>query len=181
MHKVHKLYTNYEKEQVWLNQMAGEGLAFKKYTIGTYYFEKCEPGEYQYKIEYLGRNPEHEKSKDYLGFLAENGIETVDAYINWVYLRKKTIDGPFDLYSDIDSRIAHYKRTNTLYLMTMIIEFFTSFTNLHVYISNGVESSPVNLVASIICASLLFFICLPMYIRTHLKISRLKKERAIHE
>ena len=52
----------------------------------------------------------------YIKFLEENGVEYVASYMWWVFFRKKSSEGPFDIYSDIESRIKHYKRINILWI-----------------------------------------------------------------
>ena len=123
---VWKLYMNYEKEEAWLNTMSAKGLAFTDYFLFRYTFEDSEPGEYIYRIELLENLPGHPESRKYLNFMAENGIEQISSWNRWVYFRKRAADGPFDIYSDIDSRIAHYKRIATLFFIVMIIEISLS-------------------------------------------------------
>lgn len=113
-----KWYINYEREEKWLNAMAEKGWAMTGYTWCRYEFTKCAPGEYQYRIELLENMAGHSESLKYLDFLSESGIEHVASYMRWIYLRKKAGDTPFDLFSDIDSRIRHYRR---------VLAFFSSF------------------------------------------------------
>lgn len=108
--KIYKLFFNYENEEAWLNKMAAKGLNCVDFHLGRYLFEKGVPGEYIYRIELLEYMPGHPEGAAYLEFLAESGIELVAHSLRWVYLRKKAADGPFDLFSDKASRLAHYKR-----------------------------------------------------------------------
>ena len=41
-----RYYIDNQKEQDWLNKLSREGWALKKFFLGFYKFEKCEPGEY---------------------------------------------------------------------------------------------------------------------------------------
>ncbi len=109
-HKVYRLFLSYEKEEAWLNKMAAKGLHCVDFFFGRYLFEKGSPGAYVYRIELLQYMPGHPEGAAYLEFLAESGIEVVASSLRWVYLRKKREDGPFDLFSDKASRLAHYKR-----------------------------------------------------------------------
>ena len=43
----------------------------------------------------------------YLDFLRDLDIECVGTYGRWAYLRRPRDGAPFDLFSDIDSKIAH--------------------------------------------------------------------------
>ncbi len=98
----------YEKEEKWLNEMAAKGLALVDYSIFRYSFEPCEPGEYSFKIQLLEHNPNHPESEQYIRFMEETGAEQVASYLNWVYFRKKTSEGAFEIFSDIESRLKHY-------------------------------------------------------------------------
>lgn len=51
--RVFKFYTNYEKEEAWLNEMAASGWHCIDYLFGRYMFEKGEPGAYIYRIQPL--------------------------------------------------------------------------------------------------------------------------------
>lgn len=90
--------------------MATEGLNLISLKFGRYTFEKGSPGEYIYRLELLKGDPTDEQSQDYLAFMEDYGVECVDTYMNWAYFRKKAADGPFEIYSDFESKIGHYKR-----------------------------------------------------------------------
>lgn len=113
-HKVWKYVMNYEKEEKWLNEMAAKGMHFVDFSPGRYTFEEGKPGEYIYRIELLDQLPGNIESKAYIKWMEESGVECVASFFRWVYFRKRKIDGPFDLYSDFDSRIKHYKRVASL-------------------------------------------------------------------
>jgi hypothetical protein len=112
---IHKLYWDYEKEERWLNEMAAKGFALVDYTWGTYRFERGTPGEWTYRIELLPETPAKPESRDYLSFMADAGVEVVSTYMRWIYFRKRTSGGPFELFSDLDSRISHYERVLALF------------------------------------------------------------------
>lgn len=177
--KVFKLFYDFEKEEQWLNQMAKKGWAFKKYTPGIYTFESCEEGQYIYRIEFLKYGLKHEETKDYLQFLEETGITYVSSFSNWVYLRKAAEKGSFNLFSDIDSRILHYKRIKNLWIFFTTIELVAVAANL---ILAGVtdERNWINLS----CGVILLPICIVfarMTIRLIRKINQLESERLIRE
>lgn len=48
--------------------------------------------------------------QEYLRFMEDAGIEQVASLGRWVYFRKQTDGGAFELFSDIDSRIKHLWR-----------------------------------------------------------------------
>ena len=129
---IRKAYWNFEKEERWLNRLAAQGLALTDYSWCRYVFEETQPGEYIYRIELLDHHATHPESKRYIEFVESTGAECVTTYMRWVYFRKKAADGPFDLYSDNASRIAHYRRVRAFWLGLMVLEFAGFVTNLPV-------------------------------------------------
>jgi hypothetical protein len=112
---VWKPYLDYEKEEVWLNKMAADGWELQRYTWMRYRFERGEPGRYTYRIELLPRLASAPESREYFEFMKEAGVEVVSEYGQWVYFRKESAEGPFEVFSDLDSRIAHHKRIATMF------------------------------------------------------------------
>ena len=127
---IRKAYWNYEKEEKWLNEMSAKGLALVGYTWCRYVFEDSQPGEYIYRIELLEYLPNHPLSQKYLRFMEENGVEFIASYMRWAYFRKKAADGAFDIYSDIDSKMKHYRRVNWLWTGVAICIFGIGLGNI---------------------------------------------------
>jgi hypothetical protein len=127
---IRKAYFNYENEEKWLNEMAAKGLALKDYSWCRYVFANSQPGEYVYRLELLENLPSHPESMNYIRFMEENGIECVAFFMRWVYFRKKASDGGFDIYSDIDSKIKHYRRVNTFFTIIALANVITGAVNL---------------------------------------------------
>lgn len=102
---IHKVYLawDFKKEELWLNEMAAEGWALEHAAFCSYTFVRCEPGEYIIRMEMNA-------DRDYRSFVEETGAEYVGGCVNWIYFRRKAELGSFDLFSDIDSRIAHLAR-----------------------------------------------------------------------
>ena len=92
---------DFDKEERWLNTMAQQGWVLDKLGFCRYEFVPCEPGEYTVRLEMR----EHDEA--YLGFMADTGAEYVGRMMKWIYFRKKTELGQFDLFSDTESRIKH--------------------------------------------------------------------------
>jgi hypothetical protein len=169
--KIRKIFTNYEKEEKWLNKMAAKGLHLKKCTFCTYHFEEGTPGEYCYRIELLDQLPDQEESKEYIEFMEENKVELVDTYFRWVYFRKKTADGAFEIYSDSASRIIHYRRIANLFGILAGVNLLIALVNLNLS-SFNVYISSLNWMVVILLAPIYF-----MYVRN---IKTLEKELEIH-
>jgi hypothetical protein len=107
---VHRLYFDYEKEERWLNEMASRGWLFAGHRLGGYHFEQGEPGEWLYRIELLPAEPRSSASREYLSLRLDTGAEVVTTRTRWVYLRRPAALGPFELFSDLESRVGHYRR-----------------------------------------------------------------------
>ena len=119
-----KYFADYEKEEQWLNAQVAKGLAMVDYSFCRYTFEGCRPGEYIYRIELLNDRVPNPDSIKYLQFMEASGAEEVASYLNWVYFRRPAADGPFEIYSDLDSRIAYTGRLVRLWsILTAMIGF----------------------------------------------------------
>ena len=180
-HIVRKAYGIYEKEEKWLNEMSSKGLALTDYSWCRYVFEEIPNSEYTYRIELLENMPSQLESRSYLKFLEENGVECVATYFRWAYLRKRTTEGPFDLYTDIDSKIAHYKRINLLWSVLMYINLVTGIVNLVVGIVGlRTHDSSANIwmgCFSVLAGALAFLLGVPI----RKKLKKLKHEKRIRE
>lgn len=185
-HIVYKACWDFEKEERWLNDMAANGLALSDYTWGRYAFAETPRGQYLYRIELLEHAASHPESQAYLRFLEENGIECVTSYMRWVYLRRDASEGPFDIYTDLDSNLLHYRRIGTFWNMLTAAEWAAGACNLAVGIANIEAGGRLgnftsgNLVMGIglLALGLLFFL-LGVPIRR--KIRSLKKQKTINE
>jgi len=133
---VYRLSWDFEKEELWLNAMSAKGLALFHYSWGAYQFEQSAPSEWTYRIELLPQLASKPESKNYLAFMADTGAQSVVTYRRWVYFRKLTTDEPFEIFSDRDSRITHYRRALTLYvplcaalISSMVVETVIGIVN----------------------------------------------------
>lgn len=131
-HTEYNIFTifNFEEEEKWVNEKAANGEYLTDVGFCRYVFEDGEPGKYIYRLEMLDEFPSHYKSVKYLRFLEETGIEHVASILKWVYLRKKASDGPFDIYSDIDSKIKHYKRIINFANILIFLQLVVSVPNI---------------------------------------------------
>lgn len=183
---VRKAFWDYEKEEKWLNEMSAKGMALTDYSWCRYVFEETAPAQYTYRIDLLHNEPTNPESVAYIRFLEESGIECVSTYRLWVYLRKKASEGPFELYTDIDSRINHYKRIYAFWKSLMVIEFMGGSTNLLIGIINLSVNKPlgnfpyINIVIGVPLVALGFlFLFMGRPLRN--KIKKLEQEKTIRE
>lgn len=119
---------DFDKEEEWLENMARNGWVLDGVGFCTYHFIKTEPGEYSVRLQYL---PIAEENTDYTNLLEESGAERVGRMVQWVYYRKKTADGPFQLFSDLDSRITHLDKIAKLMLIVAVANLLIGVVNSH--------------------------------------------------
>ena len=154
----------FEKEEQWLNGMVQKGWVLDSLGFCTYHFISCVPGEYVVRLEMRGPDEE------YISFMKETGAEYLGRMAKWIYFRKNIKEGAFDLFSDIDSRIAHLNRIGKMLSVVAGANFLVGFANsINPYLNIGW----VNLLG----ATLLMY-CLG---RIHGKKESLERERLLHE
>lgn len=185
-HIVRRMFWDFEKEEAWLNKMSAKGLLLSSYSWCRYVFDEGTPNEYTYRIELLEHVPTHPESVAYIKFLEQSGIECVATYGRWIYLQRKSSEGAFDIYSDLESKIKHFQRIHVLWNSIMIAEFIIGLCNVGIGIVNLSYNesmgkySLVNLILGVLVLILgLFFWRIGKPIRK--KIKRFKRELAIRE
>ena len=164
---------SYEQEENWLNQMSAKGLQLVSVGFCKYVFEDGAPGEYNYRLELLENLPSHPESIAYIRFLEEAGIEQIGTYFRWVYFRRKATDGAFDLYSDLESRIKHYRRI--LMLLAAIMPL-TIINAVNMIIHPWPSTWPLSLITSALAVLVGTGV-----VKMIKKIRRLTKEHTIRE
>ena len=107
--------------------------------------------------------------RDYRSFVEETGAEYVGGCVNWIYFRRKAELGSFDLFSDIDSRIAHLARIGKSLWLICLANLIIGVVN----ILDGQTFSIVNLLCSVLLAYGLG--------RIHGMKASLEEERSLHE
>jgi hypothetical protein len=167
---------DFEKEEKWLNEMSAKGMQLVSVGLFKYVFEEGTPGEYVYRIELLDEWPTHPESMSYIHFMEDTGAEHIASLMRWVYFRKKAGMQPFDLFSDIDSRINHMKKVLWLIACVIPLEIMAICINMPAAI-NGYS-------VNIFCICLLFaLLALLLFgvINLWIRLNRLKRERLICE
>ena len=162
--KVTKWYWvwDYEKEELWLNTMAQEGWALQRVGFATYYFEKTEPGEYIVRLEC------RKKDEGYVSFVTDMGAEYIGRIAMWVYFRRKSELGEFELNGDLDSRIDQLTKIGRMLLLVGAGNLLIGLSNLRY---NGIG------VINLLCAGFLAY----AYGRIQGKKDELQRERQLHE
>ena len=139
-----RLYYNKDTETEWLNKMAADGWALTGFFAGFYRFEECEKGEYTYQVD-LG-DQLFSVSSEYRELMEELGVEIVVLWGYWIILRKRTADGPFELYTDVDSQIEHYTKILRMFKVACILEIICML----IEVAGGLSGNPVGWAAAVL-------------------------------
>lgn len=153
-----------------------------------------EQDEYTYRVQYFYESRDGEKD-DYLRTLGETGAALVGEYGEALILRKKTSDGAFELYSDLDSKIAalekrrsHARNMMLGALMLVLLRGNYAYKAISQYgFSNWLDTqldSPVYMVLTILIVAGLLAGGIASMIsvrREGKKIEELKRRRMIEE
>lgn len=133
----------FDKEEAWLNEMANTGWVLDRVGFCKYTFVKSEPEEYTVRLEM------HDHDQGYIDFVEETGAEYVGRMARWIYFRKRTENGRFEIFSDIDSRIQHLDCIGKMLTIVGIANLLIGIANTFNYINIGW----INL----LCATLLMY------------------------
>lgn len=155
---------DFDKEEIWLNEMAQSGWILDKVSFCTYTFVPCEAGAFTVRLVCAAPD------KEYLDFMEETGAVYVGRMAQWLYFRKETDSDSFTLFSDLDSRIAHLRRIGTV--LTAI-----GAANLLIGMANCLNSASSIGWVNLLCATLLMY----ALGRIHEKSEQLKRERTLRE
>ena len=178
LYKVHKLiFADMDKEEAWINEMAEKGFNFQDNFFIRYTFSEGTPNEYTYRIELLEHKPNHPLGHQYIAFLKETGVECVTTSGRWAYFRKKTADGPFDLYSDTDARIQHYKRVLSYTSFILLLNLVILTLDVLLAVLKGHPSN----ISIAISASIFTAILVKTVLHYKKKLRVLKEDQNIHE
>ena len=181
-----------EEMERYLNKMSHEGWQCCEIVRDELRFVRGEQDEYIYRVQYFYESRDGEKD-DYLRTLGETGAALVGEYGEVLILRKKTADGAFELYSDLDSKItalekrrSHYRNgmLGALVMLLMWVE-----VNYRSISCNGFEGwletqTPVNMVLTVLIVAGLLAGGITGMIsvrREGKKIEELKRRRMIEE
>lgn len=174
---VWKTYFDYEKEEKWLNEMSAKGMALVGYSPFRYVFEDCEPGEYSYKIQLLDNHPTSPEGIKYIKFLEDTGVEHVASHIRWVFLRKKTSEGNFKLFTDTKSKINHHYRIVTLWTPLCFLNLSIGIPNLIKGFSENSTFFKVGPLLNIVVSIVLVV----HIVRQLAKVKKLKKDKILFD
>lgn len=117
--------TEYDKEQEYLSKRHKEGWKFTAVTgIGQYHFEKCEPEEVVYQLDY---NQEGNINQaEYVQMFEDCGWEYITTYVGYGYFRKpvSAMKEEEEIFFDDSSKLDMMKRIFKGRMIPMFIVFF---------------------------------------------------------
>ena len=187
-----------ERIEEQANRMAKEGWILEKFGSLFSTYRRGKAGEYEYRVQVK------EAGMDrlvYTAELAEFGIEEVGSVGDLLILRKSSDGTPFELYSDLDSRIAQQKKAVRYLRGGLIASFFwgsmmlmnvlTTLMNANVigrYAGEATINFNTARVLMLVAASLLLLVCIVGFVdcprglhRAKKKIASLEAERVVRE
>lgn len=184
---VHKWFYIWQlsKEEAWINEMAAHGYGLVSVGRLTFEFEDIEPGKYRYKEIFVKGSFTSEKTREFLKFLEEMGVDNVGhvSYPNHtiLYFRYEDTGEELELYSDLDSKI-EYEKTMLGYLIfvsianLLVVAYDITvmiFAFLHGQASIVYLLSLINLTIGVLAAIDI--------VKRSKKIKALESERVVHE
>lgn len=115
----------YEKEQDYLRQMHKDGWKFVQVKgFGVYHFEKCEPKDVVYQLDYNKEGLEHKD--EYVQMFADCGWEYILDYVGYSYFRKEVSEDGMaeEIFCDEDSRLQMMERVLKGRMLPLLVLFF---------------------------------------------------------
>ncbi len=180
---VYKVFAawQHEKEEELLNEMSSKDYHLTKTRAIRYTFEESKQERYIYRIELLENSFSSVKSQEYIEFLKETGISVVGNNTRWIYLRKEYDEVGFDIYSDIDSKIVHFKRILRLISVVLAINLLNLINMMINHSMHFFKFSEVWIALPIYLITLLTIIVLFGLVKIFKKIKKLEKDRELME
>jgi len=113
-----------EKEELWLHEMAKEGLHLRSLSAPGYYtFEVGEPRNDYYRMDYITDRKDYQ---NYLQLFKDAGWEHLGEMGGWQYFRTRAKGTAIpEIYTDKDSKAQKYQR-----LITILVVFLPIFITL---------------------------------------------------
>lgn len=115
----------YEKEQDYLRKEHNNGWKFTKVTFPCFYhFEKAEPEDVIYQLDYNQEGIEHKT--EYVRIFQDCGWEYLQDFVGYSYFRKPVsmMEGEEEIYSDATSKLDMVRRVFKGRIVPLLILFF---------------------------------------------------------
>ena len=115
---------DYEKEQDYLREMHKAGWKFTKVKgFGSYHFEKCEPEDVVYQLDYNKEGLEHKE--EYVKMFTDCGWEYLMDYAGYSYFRKPVPETGVaeEIFCDDESKIMMMERVLKGRMLPLLVIF----------------------------------------------------------
>lgn len=117
----------YEKEERWLEEQHREGWRLTDAKVCVYRFERCEPEEVVYQLDYSedGRA----RREEYFQMFRDCGWEHVLDNVGYSYFRKpkSQMEGDETIFCDMESRMDLFRRILRGRMIPLLVLFFCVF------------------------------------------------------
>ncbi len=169
----------WEEEESWLNSMSAQGWHLVSVKLWRYEFEPGAPGAYQYRLEAMeSGDMGSAKNQEYFAFVRDLGAEYIGHVLYWAYFRKAADGTPFELFSDIDSKLRHMARFEKLPLYLLPLTVINLLNCMNLMINLDAPAAGGFLLG--LNAVLMGALCYGTY-RMREKRKALEAERELHE
>ncbi len=128
--RIHKTFTvmQYEKEEQFLTEMAAQGWRFVDTNGWVYTFERCEPEQVVYRLDYSGLALD--ARSDYYAMFRDYGWEYLQDFNGFSYFRKPAAGASkedLEIFSDGASHLEMAKKILTATILPfMLLEAYTT-------------------------------------------------------
>jgi len=113
--------------------------------------------------------------------MEESGAEPISTWYRWVYFRKRSEGGKFEIYNDIDSKMAYFKRLCALYFVIGIVELCFALTMIGIIVYNFLSGVPQTALTIFVLglSSIVAVVCFNLWNLYRKKIKKLKQEKNV--
>lgn len=178
--KIFKFFTlfEYEEEEAFLEEQHKNGWKAVSYKLpGFYKFEKCQPEEVAYRIDFTNENGA--KNPEYRQMFADNGWEFLWSVNGFSIFRKTLADNTFqnnEIFSDNESKIQMLQKIHQRRLLPLITIFLCAvLPNFVKGLYGEFGTSPAdNIITALF--GLMFVLYTYVFIKSFIKIKKLKEK-----
>lgn len=162
---------DYIEEEIWLREMHNEGWKLVKMVPPCFYkFEKCEPEDVIYRLDFK----DNTENPDYMKIMDDFGWEYTGKCVGWLYFRKSASaaenENEGEIFSDNESRIEVIINVLKKRLLPIAVIFLLIIIPYTLHAITGIYS-----IGYKIFWALIFVLYVLLIFRTVIKFAKLKK------
>lgn len=119
-------FVDFDKEEHWLNEMAGKGLCLWHTNGIIYRFKECRQNEYLFQIDFDEKKSS--TNEDYIVFRTSCGDKFVHQCKDKIYWKRIASEGPFESENNVQAKLrmtnkAYNHHIQSLIGLTLIMAF----------------------------------------------------------